>query len=203
MFDGFEIAVHDPRGVHRDERVADLGRDREELGADEPDLPLQPGRERLAAQALHDEVRRAVREVPVVDHLDDVRVPREPERLRLAPEPIRGGGVVRGGRAKQLDRDREAVADPRRLVDDAARARPHPHPGPVLPGDDRPFEVSRCGDLAVLLEEDVPLEGVDARGLRARLGLAKSLARDRHPDERPRAYRPEPRAPPPRATGDR
>ena len=78
--------MDDARGVHRAERVADLDDDGADLlGAQRTHAP-QEGGQRFPLELLHHQIRGAVGEVIVLEHLHDVRVPGETERLRLAPQ---------------------------------------------------------------------------------------------------------------------
>ena len=81
-----EIAVDDSLGVRRPERLAHLGADRLDLlGRHGP--PGDGLAQRLALQEFHDEVGLAVRGLPEVEDLDDVRVRDHVDRARLVEEP--------------------------------------------------------------------------------------------------------------------
>ena len=191
--------MHDARGVHRGQRVAHLHRDGQELARRQAALRPQARRERLAVQQLHHEVRRAVGQVPVVDDLDDVRVPRQAERLCLAPQPVARDGLVRRRGAQQLDGDGQAVRDAHRLVDDARRARAHAPQDAVLTRRDRALELPAHLALARLAQRQAPLERVHAERLRVRLRAPHAVARAharraRRPPRRTPAQRASPTA---------
>ncbi len=57
------------------ERVARLHGDWKELARRQAALGTQPSRERLAIEQLHDQIRGAVRQMAVVDHFHDIRMP--------------------------------------------------------------------------------------------------------------------------------
>ncbi len=84
--------------------------------------------------------------MPVVEHLDHVRMPGQTERLGFAAEAVGRGHVVGGGGAEKLDGDGEAVGDPGRFVDDAARPRPHARADSIEARNDDAFELAppRC-----------------------------------------------------------
>ena len=82
---GLQVAVHHARAVGRLQRRAHLPGHGERLAQGHPAL-AQPVRQALAAQVLHDEVRRAVFQAVEVHHLDDVGVAQLRGDLRLAAE---------------------------------------------------------------------------------------------------------------------
>ncbi len=165
--------------------VADVDRDGQELLRREPSARLHAGRQRFAVQELHDEVRRSVRQVPVVDHFDDIGVPRETQRLRLAPQTIARDGFVRGRRPQELDRHGHPVRDADGFVDDARRTGPHPPHDPVLPRRHRAFELAPRPALVRLFQREAALERIDPHLLGARLRAAHLLAREHRPEQRP------------------
>jgi len=165
------VAVDDAGRVNRSERIGDLGDDRRNLGGAGRQAAAEPRPQRLAFELLHHQVGRAVREVIMIEDLDHVRMPGEPERLRLATQPVGCDGVVRDGRAKELDRDRRVVREPRRLVDHAARSSTELLAEPVFTGHDRAFEEAHRGTFPLLFQGDAALESPDAAHLRARLCL--------------------------------
>ena len=114
--------------------------------------------------------------MPVVDDLDDVRVPGQAERLGLAPQTIARDRVVRGGDPQQLDRDGLSVGDADRLVDDAARARAHAPQNPVLPRATEPSSFAPAPVSCDSLERQAALEGVHARLLRMVLRAPELIA---------------------------
>src|SRR5690606_10639138 len=81
---GLEIAVDDPRVVRRAESLEELDR---ELGGQTriESTPTRDAlRERFPFEELHDHVAVTVRQVPEVEHLDDVLRADTTRRLRLA-----------------------------------------------------------------------------------------------------------------------
>ena len=117
------------------------------------DPRLQPRGQRFAVEVLHDQVRGAVGQVVVLEHLDHVRVPGEAERLGFAPQAVGGHGVVGDRGAQQLDGHRHVVGEARGLVDDAARARAELRAEPVAcPPTTDPSKKPIAGSLALLFQ---------------------------------------------------
>jgi hypothetical protein len=88
--------MHHAGRVDRDERLANLHGDRDDLSGRELALRSEARRERLTQEELHHEIGRAIREMPVIEHLDHVRMPGETQRLGLASKSVGGDGVLRG-----------------------------------------------------------------------------------------------------------
>ena len=115
-----DVAVDDPGGVRRLERVGDLDRERQQ----QIDLERAPGDamlQRRPVEELHDEERAAVLLADIVDGAD-VGVIQRRRGARLAAESGQGLGIVGEVRRQELQRD-EAL-QPRILgfVDDAHSA---------------------------------------------------------------------------------
>jgi hypothetical protein len=95
---GLEIAVDDVGLVRRGQRVGDLQRDRQGALGSERRLAADQLGERDPGQELHDEVDEALAAAgpvrPVVDDVDDVRVPDRVDRFRFGEEALGNFGVV-------------------------------------------------------------------------------------------------------------
>jgi hypothetical protein len=108
----------------------------------------------------------------VLEHLDDVGVPGEPQRFRLSSEPVRSDGVVRDGGSQKLDRDRRVVGQARGLMNDSARPGSQLAAEAVLARDDRALEKSDGRPLAILFERNAALQRANAVHLRVRFGTS-------------------------------
>ena len=111
--------MHDARGMHGGERVADLHRDRQELRGREAPLRFQAMSERLAAQELHHVIRDAVGRRTGVDDVDDVRVMQLAEGAPFVAHPRDEVAPIRE-RAQQ--RFQDVTASELLVLDDVDRA---------------------------------------------------------------------------------
>jgi hypothetical protein len=128
---------------------------------------VQARGQRFAVKPLHDEIARAIGQVPVIEHFHDVRVPGQTERGGFAAQTVCGDRVVGDRGSQQLDRDGRAVRQSNRFPDRAAGTGAEFFPEPVLPGDDRALVKSGGAPLARVAQGGGPLERANAAELRA------------------------------------
>ena len=101
---GLDVAVDEAPRVGRGERPGDGRADARDLARRQRAAPAQDGREVLAVDQLHDDVR-AARVLAVVVDGDDVRVAERRRRLGLLPEARRELRVAQVLGAQELERD--------------------------------------------------------------------------------------------------
>ena len=96
----------------------------------------------FAVEELENKKRGAVGEAPVIDDLDDVRMPGEAERFGFAAETVGGKAVVSRCNTQQFQGNRSVIGDAYPAMNDATGAAREARTDPVEPGDSRPFEVA-------------------------------------------------------------
>ena len=111
----FDVAVDDPFGVGRVERVSKLRTQLEHIGSLER-MPPQMLAERHAPNHLHDEKRLPLMLADVVQRAD-VRVVELRDRPRFPLEPLAAFGIVGEVRRQDLDGDGPVQPGVGRLVD--------------------------------------------------------------------------------------
>ncbi len=122
--------MHDPLTVGSRQRVSHLHDDLERLGRGQP-LPLEPGRQRLPLDVLHDDEASVTVGADLVDGADVGMIERG-GGARLAQERLAGLVVVQSPRGEQLDRDRAIQVEVVGQIDLAHAADAQTTPDPIV-----------------------------------------------------------------------
>lgn len=104
---GLEIAVDDPDRVRRGERAEHLGRELDQAAQRHRALTDRGG-ERHAFDEFHHDVRATIRQRRHVEHVHDVLVMDEIDRLRFGEESVEQHRIARALIGQDLDRDARA-----------------------------------------------------------------------------------------------
>lgn len=119
-----EVAVRDPLGVRRFERLGDPAQDRQRLVGPEPAALREKVPERAALDELHDVITPAVAHLAECLDAHDVRMPDALRRACFGREARHGAAVHRAASVQHLDRHappRSPCGEPRSPI----RSRPH------------------------------------------------------------------------------
>ena len=144
--------MHDPRGVRRAERVADLREDARGLEGRERAAPLHGMREVLALEELHGEPRHAGLRVDArAHHLHHVLAPDARAHARLERELVTQLGAADQAGVHQLERALAAGGELLGDVDGAHPARSEPPDDAVVVGKDASRREVRNADHRAML----------------------------------------------------